>query len=173
MNVQEEHVVEDSAVDSDKTCASVDLWVDFVWKVALAQVNGTISVGSFLTAADKATSWYSHSADFAFGFKKLQNQFLLSIWYNKIPEETWFANDGKTVSAGSKVQLTADRGLVLSDSQGKELWKSAMLSGTASNGVFNDTLRWYSCPEQFYTSMVLLSSITTRRISLDRLIGLL
>lgn len=107
---------------------------------ALAQGNGTISVGSFLTAADEATSWYSHSGDFAFGFKKLQNQFLLSIWYNKIPDKTivWFANDGKTVSVGSKVQLTADRGLVLSDSRGKELWRSEM-SGTASNGVFNDT----------------------------------
>ncbi|KAK1402957.1 Receptor-like serine/threonine-protein kinase [Heracleum sosnowskyi] len=108
---------------------------------ALAQGNGTISVGSFLTAADKATSWYSHSGDFAFGLKKVQDQFLLSIWYDKIPDKTivWFANDGKTVSAGSKVQLTADRGLVLSDSRGKELWKSAMSSGTASNGVFNDT----------------------------------
>lgn len=108
---------------------------------ALAQSNGTISVGPSLTAADKATSWYSHSGDFAFGFKKMQaDQFLLSIWYSKIPDTiVWFANDGTSVSAGSKVQLTADRGLVLSDSRGKDLWKSAILSGTASNGVFNDT----------------------------------
>ncbi|KAK1371207.1 Bulb-type lectin domain-containing protein [Heracleum sosnowskyi] len=90
---------------------------------ALAQGNGTISVGSSLTAADKAaTSWYSPSGDFAFGFRKVQDQFLLAIWYDKIPDKTivWYVNDGTTVPAGSKVQLTADRGLVLSDS-GMEL----------------------------------------------------
>ncbi|XP_074349809.1 G-type lectin S-receptor-like serine/threonine-protein kinase RLK1 [Apium graveolens] len=114
----------------------------FVWPYSgLAQGNGTISVSSFLTAADQATLWYSPSGDFAFGFRKVQDQFLLSIWYDKIPDKTivWFVNDGTTVPAGSKVQLTTDRGLVLTDTQGKELWRSEPLSGTASRGVFNDT----------------------------------
>ncbi|XP_063935394.1 G-type lectin S-receptor-like serine/threonine-protein kinase LECRK3 [Daucus carota subsp. sativus] len=75
----------------------------------------TLQAGSSLTAADKATSW--------------------------IPDKTmvWFANVNSTVPAGSTVQLTADRGLVLSDSQAKVLWWSASFSGTASNAVLNDT----------------------------------
>lgn len=81
--------------------------------------NGIVSVGSSISAADKATSWYSPSGDFGFGFQKVQekDQFLLSIWYAKLPEKTivWFVYDGITVPAGSKVQLTDDRGLVLSD----------------------------------------------------------
>ncbi|KAL8110336.1 G-type lectin S-receptor-like serine/threonine-protein kinase LECRK3 [Apium graveolens] len=109
---------------------------------ALAQGDGTISVGSSLTAADKAaTSWYSPSGDFAFGFRNVEDQFLLAIWYDKIPDKTivWYVNDGTTVPAGSKVQLTVDRGLVLSDSRGNGIWTSKSFSGTASNAAFNDT----------------------------------
>ncbi|KAK1401576.1 Bulb-type lectin domain-containing protein [Heracleum sosnowskyi] len=110
---------------------------------ALAEGNGIISIGSSISAADKASSWDSPSGDFAFGFQKVQekDQFLLSIWYAKLPEQTivWFLNVGTTVPAGSKVQLTDDRGLVLSDTQGKELWKSEPFSGIASRGVFSDT----------------------------------
>ncbi|WOH14401.1 hypothetical protein DCAR_0933920 [Daucus carota subsp. sativus] len=110
---------------------------------ALSQGNGIISVGSSITDADKSISWYSPSGDFAFGFLKVleKDQFLLSIWYAKIPDKTtvWYVNDGTTVPAGSKVQLTDDRGLVLTDTQGKELWKSEPYSGIASNGVFKDT----------------------------------
>nr|XP_017225171.1 PREDICTED: G-type lectin S-receptor-like serine/threonine-protein kinase RLK1 [Daucus carota subsp. sativus] len=123
----------------------------------LAQGNGTVSVGSSLTAADKATSWYSLSGDFEFGFKKVQDQYLLSIWYDKIPDKTvvWFVNDGTTVPAGSRVQLTADHGLVLSDSNGKEFWRSGMLAGTASKAVFNDTgnfMIFYSRSEKLWDS---------------------
>uniref|UniRef100_A0A175YFJ8 Receptor-like serine/threonine-protein kinase n=1 Tax=Daucus carota subsp. sativus TaxID=79200 RepID=A0A175YFJ8_DAUCS len=111
--------------------------------LALAQGIETVSVGSSLTAADKdkATSWYSFFGDFAFGFKKVQDQYLLSIWYENIPDKTvvWFVNGGTTVPAGSKVQLTADHGLDLSDSKGKEFWRSGMLAGTASKAVLNDT----------------------------------
>lgn len=65
----------------------------------LAQGNGIISVGSSITATDKVKSWFSPSGDFAFGFTKVQDQFLLSIWYNKIPDKTivWFLNDGTTL----------------------------------------------------------------------------
>ncbi|KAL1832058.1 hypothetical protein ACET3Z_001709 [Daucus carota] len=110
---------------------------------AFAQDSGIISVGSSLTAGDNANSWHSPSGEFALGFKKLgeNDQFLLSIWYDKIPDKTmvWFVNDGTTVPAGSKVQLTADRGLVLSDSRAKDLWSSTSISGTAANAVLNDT----------------------------------
>ncbi|KAL8093235.1 hypothetical protein AgCh_035213 [Apium graveolens] len=106
-----------------------------------SQRNSTLSLGSSLTAADNDISWYSPSGDFAFGFQNVNDQFLLSIWYDKIPDKTvvWFVNDGTAVSSGSKVQLTADRGLVLGDFQGTELWSSEPFSGTVSSVVFNDT----------------------------------
>ncbi|KAK1356128.1 Bulb-type lectin domain-containing protein [Heracleum sosnowskyi] len=110
--------------------------------IVFAQGSGTLPVGWSLIAEGKATSWYSPSSDFALGFQKVQgkDQFLLSIWYARIPDKTivWFVNDGTTVAAGSKVQLTADRGLVLSDSQGDELWRSDSFSGIATNGVLDD-----------------------------------
>ncbi|KAK1356126.1 Receptor-like serine/threonine-protein kinase [Heracleum sosnowskyi] len=110
---------------------------------AVAQGDGTLSIGWSLTAGDNAASLNSPSGDFAFGFQKVHenDQFLLSIWYDKIPDKTmvWFVNDGTTVPAGSKLQLTADRGLVISDSRGKDLWRSTSISGTASNAVLNDT----------------------------------
>ncbi|KAK1355487.1 putative receptor protein kinase ZmPK1 [Heracleum sosnowskyi] len=107
----------------------------------LSQRNSNLSVGSSLTAEDNGISWYSPSGDFAFGFQKVNDQFLLSIWCDKIFDKTivWFVNDGTTVPSGSKVQLTADRGLVLRDFEGTDLWRSETFSGTASTVVFNDT----------------------------------
>ncbi|KAK1352271.1 Bulb-type lectin domain-containing protein [Heracleum sosnowskyi] len=82
----------------------------------------------------------------SFGFRKVNettDQFLLSIWYNKIPDRTivWFGNDGNTVSRGSRVQLTADRGLVVTDPKGKQYWNSGKISDQAqvSHALFNDT----------------------------------
>ncbi|KAL1832362.1 hypothetical protein ACET3Z_002013 [Daucus carota] len=115
---------------------------------ALAQTstNGTIELNSSLTATDNATppSWLSPGEDFAFGFRKIDeksDQFLLSIWYNKIPDRTivWFADGGNAVPRGSRVQLSADRGLVLSDPEGKQLWNSGTISGQVSRAFFNDT----------------------------------
>lgn len=52
-----------------------------------SQKNSTLSVGSSLIAADNDISWYSPSGDFAFGFQNVNDQFLLSIWYDKIPDK--------------------------------------------------------------------------------------
>ncbi|KAK1370221.1 Bulb-type lectin domain-containing protein [Heracleum sosnowskyi] len=117
---------------------------------ALAQTSskGSIDVNSSLTITDNdtPTPWLSPGEDFAFGFRKVNentDQFLLSIWYNKIPDRTivWFGNDGNTVSRGSRVQLTADRGLVVTDPKGKQLWNSGKISDQAqvSHALFNDT----------------------------------
>ncbi|PON48838.1 S-receptor-like serine/threonine-protein kinase [Parasponia andersonii] len=112
---------------------------------AHSQTNGTVTVGTSISAADNSSPWLSPSGDFAFGFRQLQNQndlFLLSIWYAKIPDKTivWYANEDPPPQAprGSKATLTADRGLVLTSPQGQELWKSESFVGDASHGVMSD-----------------------------------
>ncbi|KAK3004614.1 hypothetical protein RJ639_019132 [Escallonia herrerae] len=111
--------------------------------LALAQSNGNVSLGAFLTATDTATPWLSPSRDFAFGFQKIRDKdtFLLSIWYNKIPDRTivWYANEGTAVPRDSKVELTAERGLVLSDPQGKEVQISESIVDVVAYGFMNDT----------------------------------
>ncbi|KAI7983804.1 G-type lectin S-receptor-like serine/threonine-protein kinase LECRK3 [Camellia lanceoleosa] len=92
----------------------------------------------------KDTRWLSSSGVFAFGFKPLEekNLFLLSIWYYKIPDQTivWYGHDGVPISIGSKLGLTVDRGLVLSDPQGKELWNSQLiLNNNVAHGFMNVT----------------------------------
>ncbi|KAH7848617.1 hypothetical protein Vadar_005171 [Vaccinium darrowii] len=114
---------------------------------SVAQTNGTVDIGSSITATVKAdTPWLSPSQDFAFGFKQLQdnNLFLLSIWYYKIPDQTivWYAsnsNGGVLASPGSKVEMTADKGLVLTDPQGQELWNSGSVVDRVAYGFMNDT----------------------------------
>uniref|UniRef100_A0A6N2K6L4 non-specific serine/threonine protein kinase n=1 Tax=Salix viminalis TaxID=40686 RepID=A0A6N2K6L4_SALVM len=116
--------------------------------MAVAQTDGSKPVGASITANDDAPSWLSSSGEFAFGFRQMENKdyFLLSIWYEKIPEKTvvWYAmgedpTDDLAVSRGSKVELTADSGLVLTDPQGNRIWSSGGFLGTVSSGVMNDT----------------------------------
>ncbi|XP_071690313.1 G-type lectin S-receptor-like serine/threonine-protein kinase LECRK3 [Rutidosis leptorrhynchoides] len=110
--------------------------------VIAQQTNVSILVGSYLIATDDATPWLSPSADFAFGFQRFQDNdtFMLSIWYNNIPEKTivWYPEGGHTVPRGSKVELTNERGLVLTDLQGREVWSSGIASNI-SYAVMNDT----------------------------------
>ncbi|GMN26577.1 hypothetical protein TIFTF001_001351 [Ficus carica] len=114
---------------------------------AFAQTNNglNISVGTSLTATQNSSPRLSPSGDFAFGFCQLPNQnnlFLLCIWYAKIPDKTivWYAgnNPPATAQTGSKVSLTSDRGLVLTDTQGKELWTSDIVVGDVYKGVMTD-----------------------------------
>ncbi|XP_052183834.1 G-type lectin S-receptor-like serine/threonine-protein kinase RLK1 [Diospyros lotus] len=109
-----------------------------------AQSNGTIDLGKSITAnTDAADPWLSPSSNFAFGFRQLEdhNLFLLSIWYDKIPDRTivWFANDGVPFSSGSKVELTSGKGLVVTDPNGKEVWESVGVSNEVASGFLNDT----------------------------------
>uniref|UniRef100_A0A2N9HW91 Non-specific serine/threonine protein kinase n=1 Tax=Fagus sylvatica TaxID=28930 RepID=A0A2N9HW91_FAGSY len=101
-----------------------------------------IPIGKFLTAGDNSTPWLSSSGDFAFGFRQLTNQkdlFLLSIWFDKIPDKTivWYPIEDKPTVKGSKVELIADRGLVLTGPLGEELW-TTNTTGTLY-GYMNDT----------------------------------
>ncbi|XAR62409.1 Non-specific serine/threonine protein kinase [Bertholletia excelsa] len=123
---------------------------------SFAQNKSRVEVGATITASDKAAPWLSPSHDFAFGFRKLdeQNLFLLSIWFYKIPDQTvvWYANEGIPVSAGSRVVLNPEMGLVLYDPRGNQLWKPNNLLNAIAYGSMSDTgnfmlLRGDSSPE--------------------------
>ncbi|XP_017982184.1 PREDICTED: G-type lectin S-receptor-like serine/threonine-protein kinase LECRK3 [Theobroma cacao] len=92
-----------------------------------AQFYENISLGSFLTAGEDNSFWASHSGEFAFGFKQIQNgDFILAIWFNQIPEKTivWSANRNKLVQRGSTVRLTEQGWLVLIDQTGRQIWSA-------------------------------------------------
>ncbi|XP_030952774.1 G-type lectin S-receptor-like serine/threonine-protein kinase LECRK2 [Quercus lobata] len=92
-----------------------------------AQTSNNQSLGSSLIAQEKGSYWASPSGDFAFGFQQIGNGgYLLAIWFNKITEKTivWSAKRDTLVPTGSKVQLTKDGKLILSDPTGTEIWNS-------------------------------------------------
>ena len=78
---------------------------------AIAQVNNNVNVGSNLFATDNNSTWSSIFGNFAFGFHWLpgkQDQFLLAVWFAKIPDETivWFAERNYTRERQSKADWT-------------------------------------------------------------------
>ncbi|KAI3696994.1 hypothetical protein L6452_29681 [Arctium lappa] len=113
------------------------------FSVITQQLNGSVPVGTSLTATDDVAPWLSPSGDFAFGFQRVQGKdnFVLSIWYDKIPDKTiiWYPETNPTVSRGSKVELTNGRGLVPSDPQGREVWSTSGSISDVAYGVMNDT----------------------------------
>ncbi|XP_058106446.1 G-type lectin S-receptor-like serine/threonine-protein kinase LECRK1 [Magnolia sinica] len=108
-----------------------------------AQTPGNISLGSSLSTNDENRSWVSPSGEFAFGFYRLPStdRFLLSIWFDKIPEKTivWTANGDSPVQGGSKVELTTDGQLVLTDSQGRVIWRAEPTNGSVTSAAMLDT----------------------------------
>ncbi|CAN4092974.1 unnamed protein product [Withania somnifera] len=105
------------------------LWcvlIQFSFICSLSQENANIvPLGSSITAGNSSSYWLSPSREFAFGFYPLRNTgvlFLVGIWFNKIPERTlvWSANRDDPVHAGSKVNLTLNGRLVLTDANGTE-----------------------------------------------------
>ncbi|CAI9260180.1 unnamed protein product [Lactuca saligna] len=114
----------------------------FLRFIAAQQNDGSVSVGASLTATSDVKPWLSSSGEFAFGFKQVQgnDNFLLSIWYEKIPDKTivWYPEEGRMVPTGSKVELLRESGLVLTDPQGTQVWRSGSISAVAS-GFMNDT----------------------------------
>lgn len=101
---------------------------------ATAQTNKNITLGSFLQAGEPTASQVSPSKHFAFGFQEIEpGNFLLAIWFDQIPEKTitWSANRDHPAPCGSKVELTTDRGLVLTDPSGRHIWKSKLPTGNS------------------------------------------
>ncbi|XP_059288395.1 G-type lectin S-receptor-like serine/threonine-protein kinase LECRK2 [Lycium ferocissimum] len=88
---------------------------------AIAQSYQNVSLGSSLTTSDVTTFWPSPS-----GFQRIGNGsgFLLAIWFNNITEKTivWSANRNSLAPDGSKVQLSTNGRLVLTDPNGREMW---------------------------------------------------
>ncbi|WJX91815.1 hypothetical protein P8452_73539 [Trifolium repens] len=112
----------------------------------VAQTKSTIAIGDSYTAQTSSSPWLlSPSGDFAFGFLALKDTtdlFLLSIWYENISDKTvvWYANGDNPAPKGSKVEITANDGLVLTSPNGDALWNTIeVLSGGVFRGVFNDT----------------------------------
>ncbi|KAK8557992.1 hypothetical protein V6N13_050342 [Hibiscus sabdariffa] len=108
--------------------------------------DGRVEVGSSLTATNDGSPWRSPSGDFAFGFHQHADRFLVSIWFDKVPAQplVWYAFDyavGNPIlaPAGSKIELTAENGLVLRDPRGQQLWRSDIATDEAAYGVMNDT----------------------------------
>ncbi|OMP03496.1 hypothetical protein COLO4_10379 [Corchorus olitorius] len=129
--------------------------------LVIAQSANQITPGSSITATHDSKPWLSPSNDFALGFHQLENNkdlFLLAIWYYKIPSQTivWYANGEKPAPRGSKVELTANRGLVLSDPNDQEIWKSDFVTGDVgvAYAVMNDTGNFviYSDSQQLWES---------------------
>lgn len=91
-----------------------------------AQSQRNVSLGSLLIAQNNSLSWESSSGEFAFGFQRVGKEgFLLSIWFNKIPQRTivWSANRNSLVQEGSKVELT-QFGFFLKDQKGNQIWNA-------------------------------------------------
>ncbi|OIW17644.1 hypothetical protein TanjilG_28994 [Lupinus angustifolius] len=113
----------------------------------LCQSISNITIGASLSAGtnnNNNSSWMSSpNGDFAFGFIKLEqdtNLFLLSIWYAKIPDKTivWYANTDTPASNGSILELTSN-GLVLTASNGEQIWKTEGLNARVSRAMLNDS----------------------------------
>ncbi|MBA0610528.1 hypothetical protein Godav_011360 [Gossypium davidsonii] len=126
--------------------------------VAAQSSAGDIRPSTFIEATDDANPWLSPSNHFALGFHQLENkdQFLLAIWYYKIPNRTivWYANGDKPAPRRSKVELTADRGLVLTDPKGLLIWRSDFATGEVAFATMNDTGNFvvYSDSESLWES---------------------
>ncbi|PHU08084.1 hypothetical protein BC332_24573 [Capsicum chinense] len=110
----------------------------------IAQSYKNISLGSTLTTSDVTDFWPSPSGDFAFGFQRIGNGssgFLLAIWFNKLKEKTmvWSANRNNIALEGSKVELSIDGRLVLTDPNGQEIWVRDMARAGPVYGAMLDT----------------------------------
>ncbi|KAI3709778.1 hypothetical protein L2E82_39544 [Cichorium intybus] len=107
-----------------------------------SQTISRIPLGSSLIASPNSdSSWKSPSGDFAFGLHRLddQNLYLLSIWFDKIPDKTivWYANGDNPAPVRSKVELTSNGRLRLTNPNGDTIWESQ--NTNASYGSLLDT----------------------------------
>ncbi|KAJ4953557.1 hypothetical protein NE237_030389 [Protea cynaroides] len=110
--------------------------------LVVSQTHSNVTLGTHLIAGEKGSPWTSPSGNFAFGFRPLEDQdsFLLCIWFNQIPDQTivWYANGDKPAPKKSKIELTTDGQLVLSNPHGQELWKADINSSHVSYAAMLD-----------------------------------
>ncbi|KAK6925589.1 Bulb-type lectin domain [Dillenia turbinata] len=118
------------------------LLIFLVFRPSSAMSQRNISLGTSITATSNGSVWESASGDFAFGFKEITDgAFLLAVWFNKTPEKTvvWWANSGKLVQRGSKVQVTTDGRLVLTDPDGRQTSIAVPTGNNVSYAAMLDT----------------------------------
>ncbi|KAJ4850976.1 hypothetical protein Tsubulata_041696, partial [Turnera subulata] len=99
------------------------------------KTTNTISLGSGIIAGTNS-SWKSPSGDFAFGFYRIPSgQYLVGIWFDKIPETTlvWSANRDDPAQTGSALNLTASGQLVLTHANGTSYTISNSTSTTSAS----------------------------------------
>ncbi|XP_042478231.1 G-type lectin S-receptor-like serine/threonine-protein kinase LECRK2 [Macadamia integrifolia] len=101
--------------------------------LAVSQANN-VTLGTHLIAGDGG-SWTSPSKDFAFGFRRLEdnNFFLLCIWFYQIPNQTivWYVDGfGNPAPKNSKIELTTGGQLQLTNPTGQELWKAEIINSS-------------------------------------------
>ncbi|XP_073118366.1 G-type lectin S-receptor-like serine/threonine-protein kinase LECRK3 [Elaeis guineensis] len=118
---------------------------------ATAQTYANLTQGTTLTPLGPTTSWPSPSGDFAFGFRPLDSNaslFLLAIWFNSTNPQTivWFANGDNPVQAGSKLELTSDGQLSLTDQTGNEIWNPGVRSAPYAALLDTGNLILFSSP---------------------------
>ncbi|XP_043711602.1 G-type lectin S-receptor-like serine/threonine-protein kinase LECRK3 [Telopea speciosissima] len=103
------------------------LFLSFLLFPLLAFSQTNVTLGTHLIAGDGGSPWTSPSTDFAFGFRSLDtDSFLLCIWFKQIPDQTivWYAKGGNPAPKNSKIELTTDGQLLLTDPNGQQLWKA-------------------------------------------------
>ncbi|CAK9140341.1 unnamed protein product [Ilex paraguariensis] len=120
------------------------IWLLFLLSlIASNEAYENVSLGSSIKASDRSSSWQSSSGDFAFGFRRIENQnlFLLAIWFDNIPNKTlvWYANGDNPAPEGSKIDLTLDGQFILSDPQGVVVWKPQPFPGRVDYAAMMDT----------------------------------
>lgn len=121
--------------------------------LAATQPNCNIPLRSSVSADrnsppwQNSPPWLSPSGEFAFGFRPLprstsnnQDLHLLSIWYNKIPEQTivWSEN-ARPVPEGSRIQLTNEGLLILYDPRDVEIWRAQTGDQRSTCGAMLDS----------------------------------
>ncbi|KAL5760564.1 hypothetical protein ACOSQ2_019402 [Xanthoceras sorbifolium] len=107
----------------------------FLPLLTVADQTSNISLGTSLVASNESSPWQSPSGEFAFGFRRIQNQdvYLLAVWFNKIPDKTivWYANGDSPTPRGSKIELTTDGQFKLTGPKGQEIWPESRVDGVA------------------------------------------
>ncbi|KAK2637137.1 hypothetical protein Ddye_031929 [Dipteronia dyeriana] len=121
----------------------LSLWLQLVLLLPTVALTANINLDTFIRASEDSLPWKSPSGEFAFGFRKLDenpDHFLLAIWFETVPNKTivWSANGNDPAWTGSEVKLTNNGALVLYDPEGKESWKRPEGNSKSSSAAMQD-----------------------------------
>ena len=114
------------------------LFTRFSAAIAL-QRNSTISVGTSLSPKNNLY-WLSSSGQFAFGFYKKDNGFVIGIWLENIQQKTviWTANrDDPPLPEDVKLLLSNDGRLILQQQQGEQTLVANATQSASSTSMLN------------------------------------